>query len=263
LKKRLGAGGTASVVWGQEDVALEGWARRRNKAFLAPAFDIARKKKGDAAKADLDDEGTIVYPVALAKALGAALQGAVREELHAHALNVHWGSEFGRGALTDLAGFHGGHEIQETFGFHEVSIVPEFLRPKGPGDEPEPVQMVRLGMGQDQIVHPHDLVAPQIGGHEPLPHVKALAREPAAIDQHSFSLRKLHQGRVALAHVQVSDPEIRMEIGPVEPVSSIDQGQEEDEKTSAFGPAESPEMQEKEDHPIEKDDFERVRDKRP
>ncbi len=68
--------------------------------------------------------------------------------------------------------------------------------------------MIGMGVGIDQIIDRFPLLFPKIGGHDPLPRVKAAVVGPTSVDHHHLSPGKLDNRGIRLAHVQKSNFQI-------------------------------------------------------
>jgi hypothetical protein len=84
---------------------------------------------------------------------------------------------------------------------------PKLADTKVPGHGHEAVDMIGVGMGQDQDVDPREALPPEDRGHDALPDVERTAGEAAAVDDHGLAVREFDQDRFALADVDHRDPE--------------------------------------------------------
>ena len=53
-------------------------------------------------------------------------------------------------------------------------------------DEQKPLQVVRMGMGQDHRIDPGDPFMPEVGGQHKFPEIEAVVEEAAAVHEHLF-----------------------------------------------------------------------------
>ena len=83
---------------------------------------------------------------------------------------------------------NGLHEIDARFGGTFVPVFPELTNPEGIGDEFQAVEMVRMRMGEDEIVEGRDLFFPEHWGHNVFSHVEAIIVKSTPVDQHPASL---------------------------------------------------------------------------
>src|SRR5665647_3670851 len=86
---------------------------------------------------------------------------------------------------------------------------PEFSDAEVPGQGDEPIEVVRVGMGEDEVIDAGDALAPQDRGDDPLPDVERARGEPAPVDDHGPAARQFDEEGFALSDIDHGDPEVR------------------------------------------------------
>ena len=99
--------------------------------------------------------------------------------------------------------------------------MPELANGEGGGDEIQTQNMVRIGVGEDKIVNPSNLLSPQKGGDHILADIEAAFGKSPSVDQHPFPLRKLDKDGVSLSYIQKGHREIFLEAIPHVPESDV------------------------------------------
>ena len=130
-------------------------------------------------------------------------------------------------------------EIETRRGETILSIFPKLVDSEGTGDKFQAVEMVRVWMGEDEIVEGCDLFLPEHWGHHVSPHIEAVIIKPASIDQHPLSPGKLDQDTVPLSNVDNGDPQPISQVSlgiPVGYVSCNYDEQEDRDGHKAFYP---------------------------
>ena len=86
--------------------------------------------------------------------------------------------------------------------------LPEFADPEVPGHGHEAVEVVRMGMGQDEVIDPREAFAPQDRRDDPLADIEGARGQAAPVDEHRPAARELDQDGLALADVDQGDAEV-------------------------------------------------------
>ena len=116
---------------------------------------------------------------------------------------------------------HGLHEIDARLGGTLVPVFPKLVNREGIGDEFQAVEMVRMRVGEDQVVKGYDLFCPEHRGHNVSSYVEAIIVKPTPVDQHPLSPGKLYQDTVPLSHVDKGNPYPLIEVGPHIPIGYV------------------------------------------
>jgi hypothetical protein len=99
--------------------------------------------------------------------------------------------------------------------------MPELTHGEGGGNEIQAQNMVRIGMGEDEIVNPSNLFLPQERGDHILADIEAAFGKSPSVDQHPFPLRKLDKNGVSLSYIQKGHCEMFLEAIPHVPESDV------------------------------------------
>jgi len=82
---------------------------------------------------------------------------------------------------------------------------PENLGLKALYDPGQAVKMVGMGMGEDDLVHPPDLLVPEKWRDHPFPHVEKAGGRSAPVDEDDLAVCLFHDRSAAVSHSQKRD----------------------------------------------------------
>jgi hypothetical protein len=129
-------------------------------------------------------------------------------------------------------------------------------------DKVQTVQMVRIGMGEDEIVNPSNLLLPQKGSDHILSDVEPVLIKTAAIDQHLFAFGKFKEDGVPVSYIDKGEDELSLEMRPHRPKNRIGEksdaysdGQISKDFSPAVGPIRLLKVNHGEEERVEKNDF--------
>ena len=122
------------------------------------------------------------------------------------------------------------HEIDARWRGTHPSVFPKLVNPEGIGDEFQAVEMVRMRMGEDEIVEGCDLFFPEHWGHNISSHVEAIVIKAASVDQHPLPPGKFDQDTVPLSNIDKGNPQPLDQVGLDIPVGYVpcNGGEQED-----------------------------------
>ena len=123
-------------------------------------------------------------------------------------------------------------------------------------NEAQALQMVRVRMGENEVINVLNFPLPQERGDDTSPRIEPIVVRTPSIDEHLLPSWKFDQDGIAVPHVEKREPEVSLEVIPDLPIGEMNQQGEKEPKGQGPRPATLCKVRNEKQEEVEEDDLE-------